>query len=452
MLTEILVIIAAVLGSYQGRRNLWQAICLVALFLPAYVIRVHVAGIPTNALELLVAGVAISVLFQPDTWPLYVQSLKNIPTSIKIWIGLFFLATCVSTLISSHVLVSLGIVKGWILVPLVYAALIYGARPTAIQKQQLLDALIASASVVSLMALIMGRVDGRLQAFYDTPNSLALYVAPVLAATLWQAEKDKQRKSWLIAAAAIQVLALIGAQSVGAGLAVFLSLCIGISAWLKKGKVQTLAVLLVAALIGSWIFWQSGKIPYLLEPLKNPQTHNSATVRLQLWSISWDLIKEHPLVGIGLGQFEPAYQQKLTAHLRACHPESDEGSISSAGFNCNRLVPEFVFRDPHNLVLSFWLNTGLLGLVSFISLNSMVLKRIRRQQDSVHSAYFLILISYLAYGLVDTIYWKNDLSILWWAVIAIVISPEKELPILLRRTKRRFTKLGSKLGTYSVKK
>ncbi|MBI3255812.1 MAG: O-antigen ligase family protein [Candidatus Andersenbacteria bacterium] len=439
MLIEIVVMLAAILLAYQARKNLWRAICMIAFLLPAYVVRLQIGGIPTNALELLILAAGTAVLWQKGTPQTYWQSLKNIPKPIKIWITLFVLAACMSTLISSQVLVSLGILKGWVFVPLLYASLVCAARPSTAQKQQLLYALVASASAVSLVALLMGRLGGRLQAFYDTPNSLALYIAPILAATFWQAalppaaplearrSGDKggrgvavHKRRLLTAAATIQVMALIGSQSVGAAVAVFISLYIGVWLWLKKDKVKTLVVLTSLAVICAWLLWQSGKLPYLLKPIANPQTHNSATVRLQLWSISWDLIKENPVLGVGLGQFEPAYQQKLTARLRACHPESLEGSMKSLAYNCERLASEFVFRDPHNWILAFWLNIGLLGLLSFMSLNIMVLKKIRLKQDSIYTSYYLLLITVLLFGLVDTIYWKNDLSIMWWLLVAIL--------------------------------
>ncbi|HLD25813.1 MAG TPA: hypothetical protein VJC05_02120, partial [Candidatus Andersenbacteria bacterium] len=54
----------------------------------------------------------------------------------------------------------------------------------------------------------------------------------------------------------------------------------------------------------------TGRGQYLLSPLFS-DTPNSISVRGQLWSVAAELITEHPFLGIGLGQFEPAYQEKL---------------------------------------------------------------------------------------------------------------------------------------------
>lgn len=413
MFTEALVFLAAIATFFLSRRSPWQAICLVIFLLPAYVVRLRIAGLPTNAFEVLLLAAVIAAASLPDAKKNTAAALHLVPRSVKIWVGVFLLAACVSTVISPQTRVSLGILKGWIIIPMAAAALILAVRPTDTQKKQLLHALIASSVAVSMVALVMGRVGGRLQAFYDSPNSLALFVAPMLTATLWQAEHDKQHKRWLIAAAALQVMAIIGAQSVGAVIAIAAALGVGISLWVKRGKVKTLAGLLLAAAIAAWIFWQTGKISYLLQPITNPSTHNSATVRLQLWSIGWDLIKENPLRGIGLGQFEPAYQQKL-------HQRFAAGNVLLTPYS-SPLTSEFVFRDPHNWPIAFWLNTGLLGLISFVSLNIVAIKKMRREQSPILTAYSLLLTTILLFGLVDTIYWKNDLATIWWVAVAALL-------------------------------
>ena len=42
---------------------------------------------------------------------------------------------------------------------------------------------------------------------------------------------------------------------------------------------------------------------------------SSSGVRVQIYTIAWDLIKQHPILGIGLGQFEQVYQTQAVSIL-----------------------------------------------------------------------------------------------------------------------------------------
>ena len=131
----------------------------------------------------------------------------------------------------------------------------------------------------------------------------------------------------------------------------------------------------------------------------------SLAVRKQLWSVSGELIGKSPIVGVGLGQFEPHYQRVL--HQRFWDAERQgEGPAP---------LREFVFRDPHNWPLSFWLNSGLLGLIGFIGVHTVALHRTSNRAAAA------ALICLLLFGLVDTIYWKNDLAALQWLLLVILL-------------------------------
>jgi len=132
----------------------------------------------------------------------------------------------------------------------------------------------------------------------------------------------------------------------------------------------------------------------------------SLAVRQQLWSVGRQLIAEHPIFGVGLGQFEPQYQRVL--HERF--------SQFNSGLLSPEPIPEFVFRDPHNWIIAFWLNAGLLGLVAFIGVHIVAVWR------SKERGVVLALVLLLLFGLVDTIYWKNDLATLHWVLISLTLA------------------------------
>ena len=89
----------------------------------------------------------------------------------------------------------------------------------------------------------------------------------------------------------------------------------------------------------------------------------------------------------------------------------------------SNLVPE---PYPHNIFLTTWTETGLLGLAAFSwILGALILMPWRRLSNAqgiylpvlwgVGAAFVMILV----HGLVDSPYWKNDLSLEFWLLAAL---------------------------------
>jgi len=74
------------------------------------------------------------------------------------------------------------------------------------------------------------------------------------------------------------------------------------------------------------------------------------------------------------------------------------------------LVPE-----PHNLYLAFWFHTGILGI---IWLGLIIKKSIYSLLSNKNILWLNIsFASILIYGLFDTVFWKNDLAVLFMIVL-----------------------------------
>lgn len=432
-LTPALLLFA--LLSYFHHR---AAVILLAGLLPAYLLRFSVFGIPTNFFELAIIVVALAGLVQPAIRSHWITAWRRLPFAFLLLTLFFILAASLSTLISPHPLTSLGILKSWILIPILFGWLIYSVtlwrgegwvnccarRSPALAgrrlgKLKIINTLLASGVAVSVIGLFQVFTLDRVKSVYDVPASLALFLAPLLVIALWQ-------KRWLYAAPI--ALALLATQSVAALIAVALTLLLGIILWANSyQKKRSLLALTLVLILATAYLTSTGRLGYLA------RSPNSISVRRQLWSISWELIKKHPVLGIGLGTFEPAYQQKL--HERF----SRQSSLQSAP------LPEFVFRDPHNWILSFWLNTGLLGLLSFAGLHVWTFLKLfencraRRSSEffeerrlgklkivnSSAAALAAALVALALFGLADTIYWKNDLAALHWLLLALLWRPHR---------------------------
>ena len=93
--------------------------------------------------------------------------------------------------------------------------------------------------------------------------------------------------------------------------------------------------------------------------------------RLVLYSVSWDLISQKPILGHGLGKFQTVF---LDAQARAY----EEGRINTTNNSSS-------FWHPHNEVLYWWVEGGLLPVIvilfiAFYALKQTLIDRSRRRK------------------------------------------------------------------------
>lgn len=445
MITNVVTVLALGLTLWLAVKFPRQAALLLAFILPSYLIRLSVGPIPTTYLELSVWIVTLGIVINRTSRQNLINFITNLHRPFIYAAAGFLLAAAISTIISPNLRSSAGILKGWVITPIVAGAIISSTTRSKKDTQSIIFALIASGTAMAAYALMAFHPGSRLVGVYDVPNSLALFISPLLTASIWQlwTVEEKMKKYLLLFASIVMGIALLGTQSVGGIFSVIAALTIGYILYLptktevyqdsspakgRLGGVGTLGgIIIILVGISLAAMWQTGKLQYLIAPLLNHEKTNSISVRLQLWSISMDLIREHPLLGIGLGQFEPNYQRKL--HERFI--ESQENYPLPI---THYPLREFLFRDPHNWLLSFYLNTGPLGLISFAFLNIFALKNFFQERNSLRITHYALLITVLLFGLTDTIYWKNDLAIVYWLIIFIILEEAKTDSLIQKQT------------------
>jgi len=237
-------------------------------------------------------------------------------------------------------------------------------------------------SIISLVYLILGKLDpvGRLQAFYTSPNYLAMYLAPALIIGFGLiTRKNIISSTFILFSIICLVLSIIFTYSFGAWLGIVAALGFGFFIYLLKLKKRLAWVILGFSLVFILILGYLALI----------QRGASLETRLIIWQRAFEVFKTHPILGIGPGTFES-------------------------------------YPQPHNIFLAFLLQTGIVGFIGFIWLLIWFLKTGFMNLASFNDARFiLILISMMIYilvhGLVDTTYWKNDLSALFWTVTALMV-------------------------------
>jgi O-antigen ligase len=141
------------------------------------------------------------------------------------------------------------------------------------------------------------------------------------------------------------------------------------------------------------------------EQIMDSNGRSSLHSRFMIWDSSFLMLEGSPFFGIGPGTFQKVYldNQKYFP------------------------VPylEWAVSEPHNTYLAFYLESGLVGFVGFLLIIFWLLKKSWRS-DLV----FVFLVYFLIHGMVDTLYWKNDLSFIFWIVVAVgYASAKKSLEI-----------------------
>jgi putative inorganic carbon (hco3(-)) transporter len=131
--------------------------------------------------------------------------------------------------------------------------------------------------------------------------------------------------------------------------------------------------------------------------------HNTLVGRFHLWSVTMQMLRAHPIFGAGLSGF-----------ATAIGPYWNQTNIDR-------------YTYPHNIVLNFWTETGLLGVIAFgwILVTGFVYAwrgwRMASDWKAIHLGVLLALVAVVIHGLVDVPYWKNDLSLEFWALLSLVL-------------------------------
>ncbi len=274
------------------------------------------------------------------------------------------------------------------------------------------DALMLAGAVVAVVGLIQYAFNinlitaeagqHRLRSVYGSPNNVGLFLGRILPVMVAVTLLGRGRRRWLYGAAVVPVaLAIVLSFSKGA-------LLMGVPA----------ALLVIGVLVGRRWLWAAvaalgagglAMIPLLRTPrFQSLLDLKSGTsfFRLNLWQSALLMIREHPILGVGLDNFLYQYRGRYLFPAAWAEPN---------------------LSHPHNVILDYATRMGVLGLAVGVWLQVAFWRMalpLRKLDDPLKRALAIGLMAsmadFIAHGLVDASYFVIDLAYVFFITLAVI--------------------------------
>lgn len=404
----------------------------VILFLtaPLYVWRFSI-GAPTNFLMLasfVVIAIAVFVVLQRGELNKFIAHIKSLSKTLLVGIILIGLASLISLLIYG---VTAEKIAQWLVLYAQPITLFFLLNYFASQDSKLVDhvrtgayvLLFAAGSLAILQYFTLWTLPSdwlgnsaepkRAIAFFAHPNAFALFITPLLAwlipdvgkriMVLWNifdSSKSWMQQAGLVIRERIVVMAwLVGAfgllLSLSRGAWLGLLVASAVYALLSANKKVLLTFAGCAIIIAGIVY----SVPNLRWRVLLPfHGEKSSLARISLWDTGSKMIHDSPVFGKGITGFANNWYQYNT------DPNLDH------------------YNFPHNILLNFWIDLGLLGVIGFaIVIGWSLWQGLLRRTNPRALALLLFMIALVVHGLIDIPYLKNDLALVFWMILALSI-------------------------------
>ncbi len=338
---------------------------------------------------------------------------------------------------------ALGIWRAYFFEPLLVFILILNIFPYKKDLRRLIGAFCLSVLAVSLFAIVQkftgwgvpmeywgpGRTD-RVTFFYGYPNALGLYIAPLLLAILGWTVYGARLKNKIIFALGVTAfisgtLAIFFAGSegalagVGAGVAAFAFFYHQKTRWLALG-------ILLIVLAG--LHFHAPARDYMVE--KATLSDLSGEIRKIQWRETREMLKQDGkwLSGSGLAGYKEdikPYHQPGFFYNKNNDPDFRRKiMLFNEEYKAQFWQPLEIYLYPHNIFLNFWTELGFLGLLLFLWIFVKYFyygyKSLAGEQRELALGLITALIAIIIHGLVDVPYFKNDLAVQFWILVALM--------------------------------
>jgi O-antigen ligase len=373
--------------------------------LPWYTVRWHYGPFPTTLLE---TGILITIaVFLLESWRSGLR--PDLATPLSLPAALFIVAGAISVIVAPDHRAALGLYRAYILEPIAFFFVVAFVVRNWSQARWILCGLAIAGIAVSVPNIyvvsqairhhVLNVAVAPPVAIYQTANATALFLVPLIAV-----------------AAAIVVYGLERRDRIGSALFVLVAGAATLLSFSRAGYLALLAVAIVLVATHPARLWLLAGVAVLaavfsrIPPIASRIGHeinlqdpnNSLEERFRLWGATLRMLRDHPIFGAGLSGFKQTVDKYR------------------AGVYTENLI------YPHNIVLNFWSETGLLGLAAFawVVMQAARLawagwRTAERAWRPLYLGVLLMLVGVVVHGLVDVPYWKNDLSLEFWVLLGL---------------------------------
>lgn len=195
----------------------------------------------------------------------------------------------------------------------------------------------AGITVTSVYAVYQGLAGmSRANAFYGHPMTLGGWLCIFLPLLLIEFfERKLLGKYYWMAGIAFCICSagLVFNATRGAWLAVTVVCAVLLLYYMFKSK-RNLAISIIFIALISTVLLNNPKFMHRLDTIDDFNKYQSNTERILIWQSAWNMFKDHPVLGVGLGQYTENYQQKYIS------PYAKEPNLTHAHNNFMQMLAE----------------------------------------------------------------------------------------------------------------
>ena len=447
------------------------AVMLIFFLLPTYQIRFHVLEIPATLLEGM-------ILIISSVWVVqnYREVLNNFKQRLithnsqlvtihdyafKWEIILLLIVSFAAVGVAGFSNAAFGIWKAYFFEPLLFYIILFNILYRSEKKFEIiLYPLIMSSLFISLFAIYQkftgqfivnpfwaAETTRRVTGVFDYPNALSLFLGPIILLLIGflltqkglKGIKGGKRGAFAALNIIAAIVAIIFAKSVGAVLGVAAGLLVFGFLHGKKTRMALIVILLIG-IIGVFSISSTRSLAIKYGTLND----FSGQVRREQWREAWQMITSSPqrfIFGAGLSGYQAAVKP---FHIDGFFYNRDNDPdfhrklvLFNDEYKKKYWQPLEIYMYPHNIFLNFWSELGLAGMLLFIWIiikfyilafrylfENCKLKIENCSSSANDNQLVIALLSAMTvivvHGVVDVPYFKNDLSVIFWSIIAII--------------------------------
>lgn len=404
---NFLLLINIVILGYLSYKKPTYAVGLTIILLPTYLFRSKIWFLPLTYLEICIwttfLGWVVSQIIKKE----FNFNQKNYG---RLALFLILLSATIALLISPDIKSASGLWKAYFIEPILFFLVLINNVKSENDKRIILWALGIATLPITLLAIYQ-KITGfaifepswtspenrRVTSLFSSPNAIGLFIGPIMAIYGAWLIADVKKVIPTITKLLILLLALMaviftassGTMLGLTGAAIFL-LFFG---WNKK---LTSIILIGLTIITLAIPISREKI-WPIITLQDASGRN----RIELAMLGTNYLTQNIqnfILGAGILGFDKIQDQ-------ARDPLKIEDLLY-----------------PHNIILNFWLEIGIIGLIGFIYLITQFFKTgfQNTKPTWITLGIMAAMITVLVHGLVDVPYFKNDLAVLFWIIIGLI--------------------------------